>query len=40
MTEFAANIAIAPARPTPIPVGQVLPWAIFAGLMIHSFTSG
>jgi hypothetical protein len=30
-----SNIAIAPdARPIPIPVGDVLPWAIFAGLIM------
>jgi len=30
-----SNIAIAPdARPIPIPVGDVLPWAVFAGLIM------
>jgi hypothetical protein len=30
-----SNIAIAPdTRPIPIPVGDVLPWAVFAGLIM------
>lgn len=30
-----ATIAVAPdVRPAPIPVGEVLPWAVFAGLLL------
>ncbi|MFT3989715.1 CbtB domain-containing protein [Aestuariivirga sp.] len=28
-----STAVLAPARPIPIPVGAILPWAIFAGLI-------
>lgn len=29
-----SDITFAPARPVPVPVHEILPWAIFAGLLL------
>lgn len=29
-----SDIAIASSRPVPLPVGEILPWAVFAGLIL------
>ncbi|RWR31203.1 CbtB-domain containing protein [Sinirhodobacter populi] len=28
------DTTFAPARPVPVPVGELLPWAVFAGLIL------
>lgn len=29
-----SDITLAPARPVPLPIHEIMPWAIFAGLLL------
>ena len=34
MSDTVISPAISAARPAPLPIGEILPWAVFAGLIL------